>query len=242
MACQTKPDRADRCKTKRWGPDRAGQYWLVLLILLAIGTAPRLNAQGFLPQIRSLTLTLERGKTYTFQRPMLFGSITMTPHLAAWIEDPSGRFVQTVYVSLKDGKQDFWVGNRPHPCPVWEKRHQGENLPDGVSGASPAPSAPEPLNWSVPVQAALLDTGFYLWLEVNIGFDFNVAWPDRNGEVWGQPAILWRGWIPPDSALPAKVQLALWGQSFGPAGAVREDLSGLDSAKTILAGASAVIK
>jgi len=189
----------------------------------------------------SLTLTLQRGESYTFERPFIFGKVVMTPHIAAWIEDARGGFVKTVHVSLKGGKQDFWVGNRPHPLPVWEKIHGREPGLDAVSGASPAPSAPTPLEWTVTIPRDVLTSGGSVWVEANIGFDYNPAWPDDKKDLWGQPSLLWKAVIPAGTQSGTRIGLTLSGRSSGKTGVRTETVDGITSAANLFADLSVII-
>ncbi len=186
---------------------------------------------------QNIELSLERGSAYSSFRSVGPLKIALTPHIAAWLEDDAGVFLKTVYVSLKDGKQDRWVGKRSHPLPVWEARHGKEVIPDAVSGSSPAPKAPSPLIWRASLSPALLKAGFRLMLEVNLGLDYNSTWPEKGKDIWGQPSLIYALIVPPGSLPGAEFSLKPEGASLAPGGSWAPGLAGFTSALDILSSA-----
>jgi hypothetical protein len=209
-------------------------------IRLAIALSGSLCASGAAAQ--GVRIGLERGEAYSFQLAQSFGKLEMTPHIAAWIEDGRGAFVKTIYVSLKGGKQDFWVGKRIHPLPVWETRRAAEKIPDAVGGASPAPKAPALLEWRIAVPRPLASAGYTVWLEANIGFDYNESWPNDGKEVWGQPSLLLRADIAPGAAAGKEFALSPVGRARGAKGDWTGELKGMTSALRLFEKATAKIE
>jgi hypothetical protein len=210
-----------------------------VLAALLLGTAAAAWGQ-------TLRVELERGPAYAFKRRVGLVRVAMTPHLAVWLESAeAGRggagFLKTVYVSLVGGEQDFWVGKRPHPLPVWQFRRGGEAIPDAVGSASPAPPAPAALVWRSRLPAGAAAAGFSVWLEANIGFDYNDAWPDGGKDLWGQPGLLYRADVPA-GAVPGRYPFALVGRADGTGGGWTADLAGVTSAAALLASAAAVVE
>jgi hypothetical protein len=199
--------------------------FICLAAALALGG--RAAAQG-------IVVKTDRGPSYTFKRSIGGLKTDMTPHIAVWIEDARGNFFRTVYVSLKGGKQDIWVGKRPHPLPVWEKKHSGEKFADGATGASPAAKAPLPLSWRIAVPPSMSAAGYTVWLEVNIGFDYNEVWPDDGKDLWGQPSLLYRTAVPGGAPSGASYPLEAVGVSRAGGGEWIEGIAGLTSALGIL--------
>jgi hypothetical protein len=189
-----------------------------------------------------LRLVLERGEAYTFVKSQTFGKLEMTPHVAAWIEDAKGNFAKTIYVSLKNGKQDFWVGRRVHPLPVWDARHLGEKIVDAVGGASPAPKSPALLEWRASIPSNLAASGYSVWLEANIGFDYNAAFPEDGKEIWGQPSILLKADVPSGARPGSEIALAPVGRSIGANGELSKGLEGISSALKLFSKAAARIE
>jgi hypothetical protein len=213
---------------RRRGRLGAAAAYAALFVLLALPCAA---------QAGRIRIVLERGPSYSFMRRLGPALAEMRPHLAAWIEYPSGEFIKTAYVSLKGGKQDFWIGRRPHPLPVWEKRHAAERLADGVTGASPAAAAPEPLEWRAAIPREASARGFVVWLEANLGFDFNDSYPEGGKDVWGQPSLLLCAAVPANATSGAAYALRPVGRSVGSRGAWTAGTDGLTSALSILRSA-----
>ncbi len=171
---------------------------------------------------------MERGKNYSVQKQIGLAKTDVRPHMAVWLESTTGTFLGTVYVSLKDGKQDFWVGSRPHPLPVWEKLSKGERMADAMTGPSPAVAAPLPLTWSRKLSGK--ESTLVVRAEINQGFDFNTQWPDDGKNPWGQPALEYEGTLGPE--LKDSV-LNLVGQAKQD-GTWLRSLTGIDSAKDLI--------
>jgi hypothetical protein len=207
-------------------PRRARRWTATLLALGLAASIPALE----------LELSLERGPAYAQERQLPIGRTLLTPHLAAWLEDGTGMFVKTFQVSLRQGKQDFWVGNRPHPLPVWQSRHGAEPIVDAIGGASPAAKAPLPLVWRTRTDKAPA-SGLVLWLEVNIGFDHNPAWPDDGKELWGQPGVLYRLALPDGPKAGARYSLQAIGRADGAKGDWTPSLAGLTTALDLISRA-----
>ena len=178
----------------------------------------------------TLTVSAEPGKSYSVTRTAFLNTIKVNPHLAVWLETADGVFVKTIYVSLKNGQQDFWVGKRPHPLPVWASRGEKLPLPDAVTGASTLPSLPAKLEWKSGLPAS--GSPFVVRLEVNRAFDFNAGWPVLPQEVWGQPSLLYEAAVPSGGQVAV---LELKGRADGQGGQWLPDLGGIDSARDILA-------
>jgi hypothetical protein len=210
------------------------------LKVLAILAVSALSLVGV--SAADLRVSLERGQSYTFIKTQFFGKLEMTPHFAVWIEDDKGAFVRTVFVSLKGGKQDIWVGRRPHPLPVWEARHGSERIPDAVGGASPAPKAPVSLDYRSALPKALERSAFSVWLEANIGFDYNESWPDDGKDLWGQPSLLFRAAFPAGAAPGQDFDFVSLGRSRGTKGEWTADLAGITSALKLFSKATAKIE
>lgn len=204
--------------------NRKNKYFALPLALILF--AP-VTAQGQ-KDSQSVDVTIDRGSNYSTQRQIGPVQTTITPHMAVWLETSTGAFVGTVYVSLKDGKQDFWVGSRPHPLPVWEKASRGEKMADVVTGPSPAPAEPQVLSWSKDFLGK--EKTLVVRAEINQGFDFNAQWPDDGKNPWGQPALEYAGTLGPDLK---DTSLVLLGQGR-PDGTWVKDLNGIDSAKNLI--------
>ena len=116
--------------------------------------------------------------------------------LTVWIENTSGTYKHTVYVT-RDIAKYLLDAKRPSISPVWAHRRvdqwgsgypTSENtLPDAVTSATP--SAGEFVwNWTVP--STLAPGNYYYYVEANVGKVYNeyyTDWPN------GEPSVVYRG-------------------------------------------------
>ena len=115
------------------------------------------------------------------------GTKNYGPQLVVWIEDETGNYVSTIFVTQKSVKKNF---NRPEALPVWG--HKKTNLPniDAISGAtSKAPKYQGYINANVLTEGSK----YKVFLEVNNSFDYNDSWSDKNSGVNGQPSLIYCG-------------------------------------------------
>lgn len=204
--------------------NRRNKYFALPLALILFAPVMAQGQQN--PQ--TVDVSMERGSNYSVQRQIGLLQTAVSPHMAVWLESSTGAFLGTVYVSLKDGKQDFWVGSRPHPLPVWQKLSKGERMADAITGPSPAPAAPVPLSWSRKITGK--EGTLVVRAEINQGFDFNAQWPDDGKNPWGQPALEYEGTLGPELK---DTVLTLAGQAK-PDGSWTRNLAGIDSAKDLI--------
>lgn len=210
----------------------------------------------------SMEIQLYKGKNYSqiVRRP--FRNAVLTPQIAIWIETPEGEFIDTLYVTERSGKSNWWSMpfakepvQRQASLPAWSHRRGAESdkpdtkylmptenspLPDSVSSATPMGNFR--LNTIV---NSNLDT-FRIFVELNKSWDYNDYYtPEQNGEdvtlshsrrsYSGQPAIIYSAVIKKGKA-PGFFTLNLAGHSdpAGNNGEIFEDLSYMDSALEIV--------
>lgn len=179
--------------------------------------------------------------------------IKTPPQYALWIEDETGNYQGTVFLTRKIATEGwtFNKGNRRiESLPVWaHKRNiidgsgvllpsKDEPFTDGVTGATPKGESEIVLS---PVDG---EPGFWIFLEVNQSTDFNSYWPKeaRPGESqWtggeegsGQPSLVYKGWIDPLEAGPWSLFLAGHGSPDGSDGLIYEDVSSFTTALNII--------
>jgi len=227
-----------------------------LLALVATG----LVASGAAGQGR-LELRLAPGPTYRGVKWFGPARITLLPQIAIWIEDSSGRFVDTIYVTKKSAKADWWFAKgarRPEALPVWSHARGTQAadgsfmpeadhpLPDAVSGATPG--ATFALAWELPPGLAL---GTYrIRAELNLSYDWNEAYPDKLPKSdprrtrWnGQPSIVWEAALPLGATESSAELMPVGSGSLdGSEGSIRPGLEGLTSSRTIAASIIATYK
>jgi hypothetical protein len=134
------------------------------------------NAQG---KGTTLELDVKKGKAFGY------------PLFAVWIEDTSGRYLQTLYVSRVIGTSRFtygkeedgkWVPDivrRPEALPCWGHK-RGVQARDGYFLPDPDSPVPDAVSGATPSESYKLRTRtdgplttFRLFLEVNQSFDWN---------------------------------------------------------------------
>ena len=207
---------------------------LLVAFLIALFSVPVLMSAQTNPG--TLEVSMERGTAYSLVKQIGLGQTTVGPHLAVWLQTTGGTYVATIYVSLKDGKQDFWVGSRPHPLPVWDKLSKNSSLADAVTSSSPAPLAPTVLAWKRPWKWG--NDTLVVRAEVNLAFDYNKSYLDDGKNVWGQPALEYAGTIGPEST---EVKLTIIGSAMQD-GTWQENISGITSGKDIVSSITARLK
>jgi hypothetical protein len=175
------------------------------------------------------------------------------PQFAVWIEDDTGDYIQTVFVTRKTATEG-WIFNKGNrhieAVPRWMHQRnildsdgyllpsKKEPLIDGVSGATPKKEieilfSPDP---------AL--TRFRIVLEINHSTDFNTAWPESAAEGsagWsggsegsGQPSLVYSELIDLSGPGPWLLLLDGHGSPDGSDGEINTDVTGMTTALSIL--------
>jgi hypothetical protein len=177
-----------------------------------------------------------------------FGPVRMvlTPQIAVWLEDSSGRYAADLYITEKAGKSAWGSVRRPEALPVWShargRRYadglymptKDEPLPDAVSGPTPKPKKGDVevlMTLTLPVEAG---SGSRLMVEVNSSFDFNAAYPERKGNVNGQPSIVYVVEFGSAESDYSSAAIIGTGHPAGADGAIVPGTAGLDSALRIV--------
>ena len=176
-----------------------------------------------------LELRLEPGPHYAKDMRMLWIQYTVWPQVAAWIETPDGRFLDTLYVTelAVTGKyRAAPKSGRPEALPVWSARK---------SGAADAVSSPTTVGSAVVYGngiASRLPAGRYVvMLETNRSYDWNRTYTKKNSGVNGQPSVVYRAELEIGSG-PREARLTPIGIGSvdGSDGKVRPGLDGIDTA------------
>lgn len=203
----------------------------------------------------SVKVVVEQGEAWLHDFSLFLGlKKKNAPQIAVWIEDPEGRYLETVYATHKIATQSWTAagGNRrrealPHWCHRRGVRYadglylptKKEPLADGISGATPRGSFDLKL---APVEGL---TRFVVKVEVNHSTDFNDAWPEsaREGEAGysggklgsGQPAVVYAAEVDLSSG-EREFEAVLVGHSSpdGSSGELFADVSKLTSALRIV--------
>lgn len=208
-----------------------------------------------------IEIEVETGEHWLHDFPLFLGITKKNPpQFAIWIEDTSGNYISTVFVTYKTATEGWQsnAGNRrkeslPHWCHqrgvVYEdglllptKEHP---LVDGITGATPQEDK------TIKISPVNLEKPFVIKAEFNHSVDFNRYYPkdakegDANysgGEMGsGQPAVVYSATIYRDTK---KTILELMGHSSpdGSQANVYADMQTLTTALTIVKSINVAIK
>jgi hypothetical protein len=120
------------------------------------------------------------------------------PLMAIWVEDESGKFIQTLYVAESIGKgvfqhgdasRGFWMPGeirRPAALPYWSHR-RGIKAPDGLYLPTPDNPIPDAYTGPTPPKSFILHTRldepglrkFRVLFEINQTWDWNEYWTNN---------------------------------------------------------------
>jgi hypothetical protein len=130
-----------------------------------------------------LTLDVKRGAAFHFVEPTHGWGII--PQMAIWIEDIEGHYLQTLYVTQSEGKDDYLLDDnkqvvrRPEALPHWSHK-RGVRAEDGLFSPSRTQPLPDAISSATPTSdfylvgraPAGIDR-FVVKVEVNNSFDYN---------------------------------------------------------------------
>lgn len=208
---------------------------------------------------RSIKVSFYKGKNYTHTVRRPFKNTILIPQIAVWIETLDGHFVDTLYVTQRSGKSDWWSMplakepvRRKASLPVWSHRRgiesengyfmpsENEPIADAITSATPVGS----FYLRTKINKNLTD--FRIFVELNKSWDYNKYYtPDRIGEdvtlsharrsFSGQPAVVYSGVMHVGNT-PETYVLSLTGHSDprGENGKIYSDTSRLDTALEII--------
>ena len=176
-----------------------------------------------------LELRLEPGPHYAKDMKMLWIEYTVWPQVAAWIETPDGRYLDTLYVTELAVTGKYRAApkqGRPEALPVWSALK---------AGGADAVSSPTTVGSSVVYGngiASRLPAGTYVVkLETNRSYDWNGTYTKKNSGVNGQPSVVYRAELEIGSGLTeARFEPVGVGSVDGSDGEVRPGLDGIDTA------------
>lgn len=189
------------------------------------------------------------------------------PLMAIWLEDTSGRYIETLYVAESIGKGIFQHGDkskgmwqageirRPAALPYWGHKRgiqaedgyylptTGDPMPDAVTGATPGG------NFIMESKAsAALPEVFMVMMEINQPWDWNDYWTnskypdDPEYKTSCQPAVVYAVRIAPGSGEATFPMKAIGHSHYsGKDGSLTTDLSTLSTALDIVGSAEVTI-
>jgi len=200
-----------------------------------------------------IEIEIKTGDHWLHDFPLVIGLTKKNPpQFAVWLEDTSGNYLSTVFVTYKTATEG-WLSNngnrRKESLPYWcHKRgivyEDGLYLPtkdhplvDGITGATPKEDKSikiTPIGFVLPV---------VIKAEFNHSVDFNNDYPknaikgDDNysggDEGSGQPAVIYAATIYPET-LDTVLEMIGHSSPDGSSGEIYPDLETLTTAKTIV--------
>jgi len=177
------------------------------------------------------SIELSPGKTYKTTTGWFIFQYPVYPQVAVWVETVDGIYMDTIYITGKAEKKN-WIAapssGRPEALPVWN--HLKKDKLDAVSAATS--------KWVTKRDSDLasrLPAGTYaIMLETNRSYDYNSTFTKDTSGVCGQPSLVYRALLNvgkgPDKAIFEPIGT---GSPDGSDGAIRNGLSGIDSALTL---------
>lgn len=228
---------------------------LAITGIMAIGLLVSCDKNSVTYEQGDIKIFVEKGDTWLHDFPLFLGiEMKNPPQIAIWVEDMSGNYISTIYVTHKIATES-WQANegnrRKEALPVWcysrgVQYSDGLYLPtkkeplmDGISGATPHGSFDVKIR---PVGDLKL---FMVKIEVNHSTDWNDAYPknakegDANysggKEGGGQPAVVYSAAIDLNSNQKQYTAILIGHSSpDGSNGEIYTDVSSLTSALNIV--------
>jgi hypothetical protein len=195
----------------------------------------------------TLRITITPGKNYSLVTALGPIKITHTPQMAVWLEDATGKFIATVWVTRKSAKGAWGLPvDRPASLPIWSYKRGIESkpgiymptsskpLPDSETSATPTGLFTR--DWKIPKD--LKPGAYIIRMEVNTSFDYNQTFnnklspkdPHYNAEN-GQPSLLYEGTLTiGDKPSNTSLKPVGYGHPLGKSGIVNNNLSVLTTA------------
>jgi len=163
----------------------------ITTFVLALGIFSLLSA-------KEITVSVEPGNHWKQK---------MTPQAAIWLEDESGNYIKTLYVTKKIAKKKFIFApkeGRPEALPVWqnasnteaansfgsENKKNSAQLFDAVTSATPKGTV------IFTTDIGQEKESFVIKAEFNTSFDYNDFYTKENSGVNGQPSVIYSAVIP----------------------------------------------
>lgn len=162
------------------------------------------------------------------------------PQLVIWVEDEAGKFIETLYITKKEGK-DKYLGakTRKEALPVWRylsKYKKKKKELDGVAGAT------KKKGFKVSHKITNYPPKFNIYLEINKSFDYNEYFAKKlkpnekgyNSGYSGQPSLVYGAAVNKLSKIESEMKLIGHGSETGANGDINMDISKLTSALELI--------
>jgi hypothetical protein len=193
-------------KPPRFVPPAAAAVLFIAAVLLASCSRDSPPPTRTIVKGPRLTLEVTPGPDYRSSIRFLVFTIPLYPQVACWLETGDGRFVQTVFVTTRGAKKNWYSAptrGRPEALPVWD--HARKPAPAGSSATGPATTGPatgglDAVSGATSSGAATRDAAaaglppgrYAAFLEVNRSYDYNGKYTRANAGVNGQPSLIYR--------------------------------------------------
>jgi len=159
-----------------------------------------------------------------------------SPQFAIWLEDVSGNYIRTLYVTKKAAKKSFIFSlkdGRPESLPVWyaaakndiPAEQKTKSKVDAVTSATPKGG----VIFNVEIEEECV-----IKAEFNMSFDYNEVYTKKNSGVNGQPSVVYSALLPAKFEEEIKLDFVGTGSLEGKDGKIQYSTVGLTSALSIV--------
>lgn len=153
-----------------------------------------------------ITIEVEKGNQWSHETKFGIMTFSIIPQIAVWIEDNSGNYIDTLYVTKAFGRQKWFMSNndpyvtfRTSSLPYWMNKRikagyrsptKNNPLADSITSATPKGS----FTLKSKIKSDLKE--FVVLMELNRAFDVNEFFHDNEirmteGFIDGQPSIIY---------------------------------------------------
>lgn len=194
---------------------------ILLLIFIMTGcSSGTLKNKNASPDSKTVLNTNQSGSGPEIIVELFKGESFYYPLMAVWLEDQSGKYIQSLYVApavatgvFKYGKQENgkWIQSSkraPQTLPYWAHK-RGAVASDGLYMPEKGSEVPDAYSGPTPVQSFVLNTRadkelpsvYKVLLEINQNWDWNDYWTndkfpdDENYKMSCQPALVYEAVI-----------------------------------------------
>ena len=193
------------------------KHVLILSVIVLSGACSKTAVKSGkeVTEEKTVVITNPAGKGEKILVELTRGKSFYYPLFAIWVEDSSGRYIQTLYVAKsvatgvfrmgKEGK-NWWVEapkRAPQTLPFWAHK-RGIQASDGLFVPDSTTSVPDAYSGATPVRGFILESHadnhlplrFKVMLEINQNWDWNEYWTndrypdDENYKMSCQPSLV----------------------------------------------------
>jgi hypothetical protein len=223
------------CKTEKTFGGTMKKFVLAIVLVTLLGCfcckTEGKNSQSITPT--GIELTVEPGEHWQGKMKVFIFSVNTTPQMAAWIEDDQEHYISTITVTNKSAEKNWKSApreGRPEALPVWNHKMQNNTAQiDSVSAATSKGAVGVQID-----DGSLINRQEYnIYLEINLSFDYNATWPERENDVNGQPSLIYHTKFIAGSSGKTKLNLIGHGSVDGTDGNIVQGLEGMTVLPTL---------